>query len=172
MRLCNGLTVRGQLELDPGVYVIDGGDFTAGASAQIQGEGVTIILTGASSSTVATVNINGGASVQLRAPYSHSEPAFPAPEWYGMLMYQDPIADSSVITNSNWLAGDASTIYDGIVYMPSGKLNYVGTSGMASTCLKLVANTLNFAGEAEIGNACPSEITDIEWSTRYVMVVE
>jgi len=43
---------------------------------------------------------------------------------------------------------------------------------MQSTCLKLVADSLNFAGEAKIGNNCPSEIQQIEWATRYVMVVE
>jgi len=172
MRLCNGLTVRGTLNLNPGVYVIDAGKFSASSSAKIVGDGVTIILTGSSPSTVATISMAGSANVELRAPNQADDPSFPAPEWYGMLLYQDPKAAISTITNSNIMAGNSASFYDGIVYMPNAQLTYTGTSGQASDCLMLVSYQVEFNGEMSVGNTCPSEIQDIDWGTRYVKIVE
>jgi len=172
MRLCNGLTVRGELELDPGVYVIDGGEFEAGALSRIRGQGVTFILTGNASATVATLNFAGTAEVRLRAPNQADDPSFLAPEWYGMLFYQDPIAAVSTITNVNRLTGDEHSSFEGITYMPSAKLTYAGNSGMQADCLMLISHKVEFIGEASINNNCPSEIDDIDWGARIVRVVE
>ena len=166
--LCNGLTVQGTLTLNPGVYVIDGGTFKVNASATIQGEGVTIILTGSSAATVASMDMAGGATVNLRAPNTTDEPSFDAPEWYGMLIFQDPKA----AYNSIKIAGDATSSFEGIVYAPKGNVTLTGSSGMTSDCIRLVSYTLAISGEATIENTCDSDITKHDLGARVVRVVE
>jgi hypothetical protein len=43
---CGGLSLSGTVTLNPGIYVIDGGDFRINASANVTGVGVTFFLTG------------------------------------------------------------------------------------------------------------------------------
>jgi Flp pilus assembly protein TadG len=169
LRLCNGLTVRGNLTLNPGVYIIDRGQFRVNSSASIYGEGVTIILTGSAPGNVATVDMQGGAHVELRAPTAAEDPGFVATDWYGMLMYQDPLANSN---NSSKLAGDSTSDYDGIVYMPKADLTLTGSSGMSAQCLKLVTYRIGISGEATIGNSCPADITPVDLGARVVRLVE
>lgn len=166
--LCNGLTVQGTLNLNPGVYVIDGGTFKVNASATITGEGVTIILTGSSAATVAGIDINGGATVNLRAPNATDEPSFDAPEWYGMLLFQDPLATY----NSLKIAGDATSSFEGVIYAPKGNVTLTGSAGMTSECIRLVSYTLEISGEATIGNTCDSDIIKHDLGARVVRVVE
>ena len=171
-RICNGIFVQGDLTLNPGVYIIDGGSFRVNSTASIYGEGVTIILTGNSAATVATVDMQGGAHIELRAPTAVDDPAFIATSWYGMLLFQDPTANTSTITNSNRFAGDSVSDYDGIVYMPKANVTLTGSTGMTAQCLKLVSFRIAITGEANIGNNCPAEVTGVNTGARIVRLVE
>ena len=166
--LCNGLNVQGTLTLNSGVYVIDGGTLKINASATIIGEGVTIILTGGSAATVASMDIAGGATVNLRAPNSTDDPSFHASEWYGMLLFQDPLAAYNTIK----LAGDATSSFEGVIYAPKGNVTLTGTAGMVSDCIRLVSYTLAISGEATINNTCDSDVTKHDLGARIVRVVE
>ena len=168
LRMCSGLTVRGELTLDPGVYIIDRGSFNINAMGRVTGEGVTIILTGTAPANIATVNIAGGATVQLRAPNSDDDPAFVAPQWYGMLFYQDPTADFP----TSWITGDSDMNLEGIVYMPQGNMRFTGNSGQHAECLKLVTYRVEFAGEASLDNSCPTDIQNVDLAANIVRIVE
>jgi Flp pilus assembly protein TadG len=162
-RYCNGITVRGELHLAPGVYIVDRGEFKVNSQGSIHGEGVTIILTGNSPSNVATTDIAGGAQVDLRAPTEAENP-----DWHNILIYQDPMAEFPL----NKLAGDSNFNMEGIVYLPRGDVRFAGSSGQHAECLLLVANRVNFVGESSFGNNCPADYDDINLDVRRVRVVE
>lgn len=162
-RFCNGMTVRGTLRLEPGVYIIDGGDLKINSGASVTGEGVTFILTGSSPSNVATLDIQGGAVIDLRAPTKVENP-----DWYNILFYQDPTAAFP----DNKIAGDADLSLEGVVYMPSGNISFTGNSGQHSDCLLLVSYRVKFAGDSSLDNNCSADYSEINTRARIVRVVE
>ena len=162
-RYCSGLTIRGDATLNPGVYIIDGGSLTINSSAKVVGDGVTFVLTGPSPNNIAQTNIAGGANLDLTAPTESQDST-----WYDVLIYQDP---TSVGLNST-LAGGSGANFNGIVYMPGADLSFAGNSGQQAQCLLLIANTVDFTGNSDIANNCPSTVTDLSLSTNKIRVVE
>ena len=144
-----GMDLQGYTTLNPGVYFIDGGSLTIGAQAIVQGDGVTIILSSSKaetfSSSIATMSINGGASVKLAASTSGT--------YAGVLFYQDRRALDS---GSNKVNGNATSRYQGAMYFPSQELHFSGTSGMTTDCIQLVGRRLVFIGNSTIRNVCPA----------------
>ena len=145
-----GMDLKGTVTLNPGVYIVDGGSFSAGSQARITGNGVTIILTSSTAAnnpgSIATVSINGGAQLNLTAPNSGT--------YQGVLFYQDRRAQ---ITNqSNKINGNSNTLYQGAIYFPGQHVEFTGTTGMNTNCLQLVARRLTFTGNSAISNVCPA----------------
>ena len=68
------INVSGTLKLGSATYVIDSGNFSAGAQANVSCTGCTIIFTNSTSGSTATIggitNINGGAQLNMSAPIS------------------------------------------------------------------------------------------------------
>lgn len=128
--------------LEPGVYVIDGGDFLVNGGAQLQGTGVTIVLTG-SGSDWAEADIRGGAIVDLSAPTSGT--------YSGMVLMQDRDAPATV---KNKMNGGSTTSFTGVVYFPNQELEFTGGNDTGSGCTHIVANLVTFTGNADLGNAC------------------
>jgi len=147
--------VKGTLNLAPGVYYIDGGTFNAGSQAVINGTDVTIILTSSNAvtnpSSIATVNINGGATLNLKAPTDTTNP------YHGVLFYQDRRA---VDSGTNTINGNASSVLQGAFYFPGQALSFSGTSGMTTDCVKMVSKRVTFIGNSNIVNQCTSKGVD------------
>ena len=162
-RYCGGLNIRGTAYLAPGVYIIDGGSLTINAQATVVGDGVTFVLTGNSANQIAQANIAGGANMDLRAPTSAEDAT-----WHDVLIYQDPRATG---LNST-LAGGSGAKFDGIVYMPGADVSFAGNSAQQAQCLLLIANTVDFTGDSNIQNNCPSTVTNLDLSTNKIRVVE
>ena len=145
----SGMDIKGTVTFDPGVYYIDGGSFNLGSQANVSGSGVTFILTSSNAATngasVATINMNGGAQVNLTAPSSGT--------YSGVLFYQDRRASAGV-TNS--VTGNSSSVLQGAIYTASQNMNFTGNTGMNSNCLQLVARDITFIGNSTISNVCPS----------------
>ncbi len=163
--LCADAAINGTLTLESGVYVLDGANFNVGSQATVVGDGVTFILTNG-----ATLSMAGGADVDITAPVA-SDPAyssFPAPEFYGVLLYQDPDDDYS--TSS--LTGGAGANMNGIIYMPKTNLTFNGNSGMTSECLLMVTYTLTVSGEATMDNECGDFLPDPNNGALIVRLVE
>jgi Flp pilus assembly protein TadG len=169
-----GLEILGTATLAPGVYFIDGGTNSSnpdslkiGSSANVSGAGVTIVLTSRnvtiSAGTVAAIDINGGATLNLSAPEADSGSPYP-----GVLIYQDRRANDSGTEKIN---GNASTVLQGAVYMPSRQVQFTGTAGMTTNCFKLVARRVIFSGNSAISNTCDDDsgVPDIE-GTRVRLV--
>lgn len=163
-RYCNGLALKGDVVMAPGVYIVDRGSFYVGSHANVIGEGVTIVLTGSASSDVATIEIAGGSDLDLRAPTAAEDPY-----WQGILFFQDPMASSSLLSE---IAGGSSLDLEGVVYMPSGDLRFAGNSGQHADCLMIVVNRVTLTGDTSLGNDCPSDYDDLNFAGRRIRVVE
>jgi Flp pilus assembly protein TadG len=147
-RCFRGMDLRGTVHFEPGVYIIDGGSFSVGSQAVVTGEGVTFILTSAAAETnpssIATVSMNGGATLQLSAPTSGT--------YAGVLFYQDRRAPNR---DDNRVNGNSSSFLQGAFYFPSQGIEFNGTSGMQTECIQIAARRVSFSGNSTITNRCP-----------------
>jgi len=145
----NGLDIKGTVTLNPGTYYIDGSSFKVNSGAVVTGTGVTIVLTSTTAatapSTVASVDINGGARLNLTAPTTGT--------YAGVLFYQDRRANDSGTEKIN---GNSSSSFQGAVYMPARQVQFTGTTGMSTACLQLVARRVIFSGNSGVSNNCPA----------------
>ncbi len=142
-----GMEIKGTLNLSPGIYYINGSSIDIGGQSIINGTGVTIILTSENAatnpSTIATVSINAGATVNLTAPTSGT--------YKGVLFYQDRRAPYAI----NRFNGNSSSTYEGAIYMPKQMVEWTGTAGMNVNCLQIVSRRATFSGNSNISNSCP-----------------
>lgn len=162
----NGLRIQGTVYLEGGIYVISGGSLTinSGAVVRLAGSGgVTFVLTGTSSSNVATLSINGGADIDISATTSAENSDFG-----GILIYQDPIASDL----SHTINGGSNINLEGAIYMPTGDLTYNGDSSQSAQCLLIVTQRVDFGGTNNIENNCNTDLTAINTPARAIRVVE
>jgi Flp pilus assembly protein TadG len=158
----NGVDIKGTTILAPGIYYIDGGTFSLGAQANLQGTGVTFILTSstpANPASFATVSMNGGAVATLTAPTSGT--------YAGLLFYQDPRTPAG----SSTINGNSASSFQGGLYFPSRQLLFNGNTGMHTECLQLVARTLVFSGNSAIQNTCPADSGAHDFDATFVRLV-
>jgi len=140
---CGDIRIQGEdITFDPGVYIIDGGDFIANANSEFEGEGVTFVLTGDTAADVGTVNMNGNTEAELSAPTSGT--------YEGILFFQDPIAEYRATTAS--FNGGAELNLDGVIYFPSGDISFNGGASAEPSCLQIYGATVSFSGSSVIGN--------------------
>ena len=57
---------------------------------------------------------------------------------------------------SHILNGNATSVIEGVIYLPSGDLTVNGTANVTSQCLKITAYTITVTGTADITTLCPS----------------
>ena len=164
VRCFSSIDIKGAVTFAPGTYYIDGSTFSANAQADISGDGVTFILTSktasANGSSVAKLDINGGATINLTAPSSGT--------YAGLLFYQDRRASTG---DTNFLTGNSSSLLQGAAYFPAQKLQFTGDSGMNTKCLHLVARNVTFIGNTNISNICPSDSGTREISGVHIRLV-
>jgi Flp pilus assembly protein TadG len=144
-----GMDLKGTVTLNEGTYFIDGSSFSVGSQATVTGTNVTIVLTSNNAATnagsVATLDINGGATVRLSAQTSGT--------YAGILFYQDRRAADS---GTNSVNGNSSSSFQGAIYMAGQEVGFSGTTGMSTNCLQLVARRVVFSGNSTINNSCPA----------------
>ena len=143
-----GMNIKGTVTFAPGLYIIDGGSVSLGSQAVVNGTGVTFILTSATaasnSGSVATLDMNGGARVNLTATTSGA--------YAGVLFYQDRRAAAGTTNSVN---GNALSNFQGSFYFASQDLSFSGDSGMTTDCVQLVSRRVIFTGNTRIVNQCP-----------------
>lgn len=159
-----GMTLKGTVNLSPGVYYIDSGDLLIESQAIVSGTGVTFVLTSSNAvsnpSSVGNLAIAGGATLNLTAPTSG--------EYAGILLYQDRRANLA----TNYLRGSSSSVVEGAFYMPAQHLVVEGSAGMDMKCLRLVARQATFAGNGGLSNDCPSDRSFRDFDGIAIKVVE
>lgn len=163
MTLCDGLEVRGDLHLEPGTYVIDGGEVRVNSGARLTGDNVTLVLTG-QGSDYATLRINGGAEVRLTAPTSGA--------LQDMVIVQDPAAPDGGGSGpvNNILNGSGSLDVQGVVYFPNQAVTVNGTGDAVGTCMTVVARKVSFGGTSDTQNTCPGRTVPQAIATRVTLI--
>lgn len=137
-RYCNGLSLNGNVNLQPGVYYIDGGTFRVNASANVRGAGVTFVIANG-----ARVKMNGNATVDLQAPTSGT--------YSGILFMGDR---SSSGGQRNTFNGAASSRMTGAIYFPTQAVEYLGNFSGLNGCTQIVADTLEWTGSTSMQVDC------------------
>jgi Flp pilus assembly protein TadG len=140
-RYCNGLSLKGQVDFEPGLYIIEGGDFSANAGAEITGDDVIFFITNG-----ASVKFNGGATFDLRA---RTEDPFS-----GLLFFGD--RDETATQSVN---GGAGAIFQGAIYFASAFVQYNGGAGVSDGCTQVIADTIELLGNADIEAECDGKGT-------------
>ncbi len=147
------------------VYVIDSGNFSAGAQAEISCTRCTIILTNSStatSPTIGQVDINGGAEIKMTAPTTGP--------FRNLLFYQDRRAPSTA-NLVNKINGNSDSVLSGALYFPRQQLQINGTSNLKFTCAQFVSRIVEFSGNGSINNTCTGGYGDGAIMGRHVRLV-
>ena len=152
---CGGWKFTGDnIELEPGVYIIDGGGISASGGGTITGDNVTIILTNSSGddSNWGEISVTGSTEVSLSAPNNGST-------YDGVLIYQDREAPVSTDNNDcHKMTGSSSIILDGIVYAPNRCFEMGGSHDSSAPnnmpCTRLVAKRIRLHGNPSMANNC------------------
>ena len=146
MVLCSGVSVTGNgtLNLSPGTYIMNGGNFSVSGNSTVNApSGVTIILTG-SGNNYATASIAGGADVTINAPTSGP--------LAGLAIFQDRNAPSS---GTNSFTGGTNQNIKGAIYFPTQSVTFNGgTTTGGAICTQIVASIITFNGNAAFHNDC------------------
>ena len=162
-RYCGGLTIKRTVDMDPGVYVIDGlnmdcdgcNNLRIQSGAVVTGAGVTFYLING-----AKIDISGFATVQVSAPTD--EP------YAGILFFVGRDEEDATHT----VKGTSSSFFTGTIYAPSGKIRMAGTSSVDGGCTQVVAATIEITGTNGLGTNCTGTgVNEIE-TEQLVMLVE
>jgi hypothetical protein len=151
-----GMELKGTVIFEPGIYYVDGnngskGSMSIGSQANVSSKGgVTFILTSSTAatnpSTISTLDINGGATLDLLATKSGT--------YAGVLFYQDRRA---LAGTTNKVNGNASSRLQGTIYFPRQSVDFSGNSGMITDCVQIVGRQVVFTGNNNIVNECPTD---------------
>ncbi len=143
-RYCDGMIfgAGADVTFEPGVYIIDGGEFNVGSGTTVTGTDVTIVLTGPTIAEIATIKIRAGADLNLAAPSTGY--------WSGIVFFQDP--NAVYADGSNTFLGGADMNLKGAVYFPSQELVFSGGTAGVSGCLLLIGNKVTFSGNSALVN--------------------
>jgi Flp pilus assembly protein TadG len=130
------------LNLDPGIYYLDGANLSVAGNATITGTGVTLVFTG-SGSNWGTASIGSNAIVNLTAPTSGAT--------QGIVMYGDRKMPVGTAFN---LTGGGTQNFAGAIYLPKADLSFSGGNGTGTSCTKVIADTLTFTGSSNLQVNC------------------
>lgn len=132
-----GLSFSGQVHLNAGVYVINGGTLKINANAVLDGTGITFYLTNG-----ATLQINGNSKMHLSAPTTGP--------FAGLLFYGDRTQASA----KNTINGDATSLLTGAIYFPSQEVDFLGNFSGSNGCMQVVSDTIYYTGSATFSTNC------------------
>lgn len=137
---CSGMNLNGNVALSSGTYVVQGNlKINAGAVVTCAAPctGVTIFMAGSN-----TISINGNATVTLSAPISGT--------YSGVLFYGDRTGTAAQSTFN----GTANSLLTGAIYFPRQQVNYLGNFSGLDGCTQVVADTIQWSGNATINQDC------------------
>ncbi|MDP1737123.1 MAG: pilus assembly protein TadG-related protein [Caulobacter sp.] len=139
-RYCGGMDLKKAVVLQPGLYIISGGELRINAGADVQGVGVTFFFT-----DDASANFNGNAKIVFSAPTTG--------DYAGLLFMGSP--DNENIGNT--FNGTADSTMTGALYFPSQAVDYLGNFSGANGCTRVVAKTVSWSGSTTVQVDCTEE---------------
>lgn len=137
MRICGGISISGTVAFASGLYIIDGGTFTANANSLVRGNGVAFFLVNG-----ARLKLNGTSTLFLSA------------------MANGPLAGLLFFTSRTAPAvqhsflGTADSKLNGALYFPTGDLAYQGNFVSTDTCLQIVSERIEITGNSNLKLSC------------------
>ncbi len=139
---CGQISVAsgGTLNFNEGMYVLDTAGLTIASDGVVNGSDVSFYIT-EDSGQGDNISISANAQVSLSAPSDGEMP--------GVLFYQDRNSPTNI--NHNF-TGQATTSLQGILYFPNQDLMFSGGSATDPVPTIIVANTVHFTGNTEIGD--------------------
>jgi Flp pilus assembly protein TadG len=135
------------LNMNPGIYYVNGGVFNLQSGSTTNANGVTIILTGNLIINYATANIAPGATLNLTAPTTGATA--------GLAMWSDaasPIILSQPLTSI--MNGGATMTINGALYFPTQMVDFSNGSTNTAACTQLVGYEITFEGGSRFSNEC------------------
>ena len=141
--------------LNPGIYVIKGGQLKITGGASVEGQGVGILLTGAGSG----VDLGGSSVVRLSAPLDG-----PMAGLVFAAGRTEPVVFSRI-------RGDTELFLEGAVYLPTHDLEFAGGPAVSAppASTVLIARTLQFVGTSAIELRTNSGTTSMPSHTAKVL---
>jgi Flp pilus assembly protein TadG len=142
---CGGLRLNAgaNVALNPGIYYLDQGSLTVNGGASLSGVGVTLVFTSSNGHNYASASINGGANINLTAPTTGPTA--------GIVLFGDR---NMTAGTSFTLNGGSSEVFGGAIYLPRADVSFSGGAASTNGCLQLVADTVNFVGNANFAINC------------------
>jgi Putative Flp pilus-assembly TadE/G-like len=161
---CGGLTIGNTngatYTLNPGTYIIAGGNLEFNSTGTVSGTGVTFYLTSPAdvasttgtscpsslvtptSTTMAKLNINGQPNVKLTAPASGASTGIA-----GVLFFENR---SSTTDNQPQIVGNSTTSLNGAMYFKNSTLTFSGVNGSNTGFMMIVVKKLTVNGSSPI----------------------
>lgn len=129
---CGGLSLKGQVTLEPGLYVIEG-LLEITSQADVTGNAVTFALSG----NRAGFSIDAQGTIALRAPRSGPHG--------GILVMQDRLSNPGF---ENRLAGGAASVIEGALYTPTQRITMAGGAGFGQNTdyMPIIADRVRISG--------------------------
>jgi Flp pilus assembly protein TadG len=151
---CGGITINGNVDFNPGLYIVDNGDFRIQGGGDIRGFGVTFILTAMDAPDLGAVDFAAGTgTVELRAPTAIEAAATGG--YAGMLLMQDPYVpnmDTLKFAPKSMLTGGANVKLAGAMYFPDMEVVYTGGTSGGVGCTLIVSKQVTFEGNVFLDN--------------------
>jgi len=138
---CNK-TISGEVTLNPGTYILRGGQIKLGGNGILSGSGVTIFLMDGAQFTS-----NANEIINLTPPSSGP--------YAGITIYQEKANTNEVKIN-----GGSGSNVTGFIYAPGAHVFYAGNSNMSGggQCIRIVGNTVEMTGNSSVKSNCDTEL--------------
>ncbi|MEM1299848.1 MAG: pilus assembly protein TadG-related protein [Pseudomonadota bacterium] len=155
IRYCNGMTIRGNVSLSPGLYLIEGGDFIVDAGSNVSGIGVVFFL----ADGVDTL-FNGTPVFNATAPTTGA--------YGGMLFF----SSRSATGTNHQLNGTFGTAFNGAIYAPVSHVEIAGINQTGFTsCTQVIGDTVELTGNGLMMMHClfpPAQTIEVASSVSVV----
>jgi hypothetical protein len=160
----SGISVQCTTSFSPGIYVINGGVLDLAGNYDVTGNGVMFVLengaklkftgnggNGNDTAPTNTINLTPMTSSQV------ADAGYPdlADRYAGMLVFEK--RDNNPSNPGHKFAGNANSVIEGTIYLPSGDITVIGTANVRSECLQISAHRINIAGNADLETFCPTD---------------
>ena len=144
---CGGIEVAGgaALNLDPGTYILDRGNFRVSGNSTVNGTGVTLVITSRTGSDYGAIDIHTGSTIEITAPALGAGGGIP-----GIAIWVDGEQPAARDT----FDGGSTQNINGAIYLPGRHVKYSGGSPSATRCSQLIARTVTFTGSSYFRHDC------------------
>lgn len=161
----SSLELKANHTMAPGVYTISGGTLSVNGNNSLSGDGVVIVLKNG-----AKIDINGGSTIDLRAPDAVQAASLGVPSMEGVLIYEDKATSTGGTSKIN---GNATLHLSGAVYLPKQTVQLQGNASPSTQCLLLVSLKIDVSGNPIIPQSCPAGTnTQFDFGARVVRLVQ